>query len=305
MRYGEIATSASAARHPNLWDGLAGAWVPALGATGYRMPDVSGNRRNGNLEWYSVSDCYGVFSGKKGIRSTTTQSKINVGDIHCYNGISVVGVCRLDQLVASHHHVIAKRVSGQSVAEFGLRLKNSSSNKKLEYYHSAGNEWQIWEQNEGDTVSDTKWHTLAVTFDYRSDPKFFVDGKGPYDSTLWFGSWAYVPQQTSVAAKIGGWADDAAETWQGGFSSVYLYDRVLQPSEVRQIHFDDLAPLRVKRSSSFLVPTAAAQEDYSEFSLSATSGMIHDIQAKAAGAAFSPSWAAAARRSRFIGSGIH
>ena len=43
------ARSAGESAHPNLWKGLAGAWVPAMGVTGGTLRDISGNKNHGTL----------------------------------------------------------------------------------------------------------------------------------------------------------------------------------------------------------------------------------------------------------------
>ena len=47
--FSTIARNASEAKHPHLWRGLVGAWVPSLGVTGGTLRDVSGRGNHGTL----------------------------------------------------------------------------------------------------------------------------------------------------------------------------------------------------------------------------------------------------------------
>ena len=58
------AKNASQSAHPNLWDGLVGAWMPSLGVTGETLRDVSGNGNHGTLtNMDAASDWVGTSKG--------------------------------------------------------------------------------------------------------------------------------------------------------------------------------------------------------------------------------------------------
>jgi hypothetical protein len=58
--------------HPQLWDGVIGAWCPALGPTGSRLHDMSGRSNWGTLTGLTASSAWTINSGTYSLTSSTT-----------------------------------------------------------------------------------------------------------------------------------------------------------------------------------------------------------------------------------------
>lgn len=238
------ARCAAESAYPNLWTGLRGLWVPALGPTGLTLRDVSGRGNHGTLtnmapatDWVvgekgwalnydavnDFVDCGNTFSVgindwsvTAWIRQTGTTNYGAVVAKGTYNGVGDILIYDLKTIYESAH--LCFRSEDAMGANNPVPISYSSLN-------------------------GTGWRYIAVT---RRGQNITTYLDGNYVTT----EATSAPSYDFTNAKkwtIGARDDGANQFWQGDIGTVTIHLRSLQSSEIQQLHVDPLGMLRPRR----------------------------------------------------------
>lgn len=261
------AKSASESAHPELWDGLVGAWMPSFGATGGTLRDVSRNSNHGTLT--NMDPATDWVTSEKGLTLDFdgTDDYITCGDVH-------------DALERFTLSIWFKSADGSQTNKglFGRWGSNETANSGYMLWLSLTGRLSLpinaATHAEGTTdIRTGGWRHLVGTFD-GVNGKIFVDGKLEQSFT------DATPNTSSSDFLIGAYKNNSGifEEVAGTLSFATLYDRALSPQEIKQLYVDSFAPFRQRRR--VITSTQAAP-------------------------AFNNWYALPGRKHRIIGSGVH
>jgi hypothetical protein len=246
------AKNASQSAHPNLWDGLVGAWMPSMGDCGYDLNDLSGRGNHAELDGRSSPAPLKVIDGSRQIVLDPGAGYFRVNNVkdfspkeltYCYwvtqsilAGLySPGGVWRTGRIswVSQHgsgypqfYHSNDGSTSSGLTSSVNL-IKNKLTFVAMRYGKGSKSIWQ----NGVRTALATGAGVSGDLFD--SQTEFCIGDFLFYDSSTPIGRY-----------------------WQGGISAQMVYNRALSPQEIKQLYVDSLAPFRRKQRVSVAVPAA-------------------------------------------------
>jgi hypothetical protein len=268
------AKSASESAHPELWDGLVGAWIPAMGPTGGTVMDLSGRGYNA------------PFTGTWDISEEGWQTRHESDDdaimleqteFPALGGAGTV-VLRvktpptLPSFVASHLGGQGPWAGGEA---WLLAVSKAGDNvAKLSYEHTGFSPTKAGPTISEDTVYSFAFTRYGSSGDWTVDT--FVDG-----SKVSSNATASDPANSNTDGKLGHYASNTSSEWGGGIIAAMAYDRALSPNEIKQLYADPLAPFRQRRYAPFSLTTEEPPTTFNHWY--ALPGRIH----------------------RFIGLGVH
>ena len=250
---GDVATSRRMSASPNLWDGLVGAWVPALGVTGGTLFDALG-RIDGTLisidpstGWTVTSEGYAL--DLDGVADFIDLPSETIGT--SLSKWSIVSLCQPAD-VSNGRVIVANDASGwNDDVIFGVRPELGAADVNT-------NNWGISHQDSTSSVrtvcqdvrdSTTDVRLVAATAD-GATLRLYMHGS-LVDSTAKAGT--NLDMDLSKGVFIGSTRNPYFRGFYGKVFSVYLYSRAITPSEVRQLYQDHLAPFRLRHISLGLV----------------------------------------------------
>ena len=248
------AKSASESAHPNLWDGLVGAWMPSLGVTGDTLRDVSGNENHGTLtnmdpatDWVTTSKVLALdFDGVNDLVEVPDNESLSIATSDW------TIVCLLKNLqgttnTGKFEGIVQK---GYFEANTGWEILRNGTNPSGPIGCVAvayGNQAQFGNTAMSSTdFSSIVWRKKGTNstlwLNGNLDDETTLGSKNEYSSPLVIG-------QRNLSAVSPGY-------FNGPISSVYIFDRGLSPNEIKQLYVDPLAPFRQRRSIPFGITAA-------------------------------------------------
>jgi len=257
------AKNASQSAHPNLWDGLVGAWMPSLGVTGETLRDVSGNGNHGTLgsgmipanKWITTEKSWVLdFDGFNDTIYCENSKSLRVGD----GSFTVWFNSRIND--TDVYRIIENRGPGLlgTVAGWQISWNGSWSNTLVDSGSGA-----YVKVDPSDTslnvLNDNQWHHGVMIWDRpNQDLLFYVDGKKVEVSLNKSGTVnSFI---NSYRLHIGSHA--TGQYLSGQISSCGISNRILSPSEIKQLYVDSLAPFRKKQRVSVAVPSGIQFKPY-------------------------------------------
>jgi len=248
-----FARHAGESAHPELWEGLVGAWLPVLGPTGSTLRDVSGFQNHGTLtdmvpgtDWILGQNPWLpghalVFDG--------VEHHIALPDISGLFAVSGTLLCWLRKNVNSE--------------ESGMNSLANVAGPDEHYGWSDGNlymnTFRTVRENLGDNsgFDKTQWHQLAITTD-GADYKL-------YQNTTEFASTAAEATVTmTTAPKFG--ESRSTYMFNGDVALWFLFNRALRSRAIADRYIDPLAMFRRRGAAGFVVPAAAGAVPYQPWS---------------------------------------
>ena len=221
-----------------------GAWVPALGNTGEKLYDVSGNKNHGTLtamdpatDW--ISDPMGPVLDLDG-SSDYIDIPSTVFDWSGTNNWSAFIWIRTTRASPYRYFM------GTSI-HHGWYIRNSGTNALYKIDDGSDDEYTTGTA----TITDGEWHLLGITLEGNGGP-FLGWADGQIDITLTSGSVGLLADTFAIGTLDGG------ANMEGQLGPTYLYNRAINPNEIRQLYRDPLAPFRQRRFTP-TYPTAAAE----------------------------------------------
>ena len=236
-----FAHHAGESAYPSLWGGLVGAWVPELDSQialtnhvdGIRATAGAGLAQSDKMRFKGVA-CINYSS-----LTTSSLSVVNRWGINPRNTpTTVMSRCNID--VIKNYNVIFQNAAGN--AEW-LVSRAASINA---YSYISANTFA------GTDFVAGQWSTICTTI--------AANGAATAPVQCWLDGLAGAALVRTIPSVTDDYiigAHHSTNSWSmdGKIAETYLWDRVLQPAEIRQIQRDPLAPFRRRR---FVASTAAA-----------------------------------------------
>jgi hypothetical protein len=242
-----FARTASDALHPELWDGLVGAWSPGLGPTGAALYDVSGNGKDGSLLNMDPAAAWVVDRLGYSIQFAGVNQVVSLGEplIPQSGPFSVVNLFRTS---ATHRGAVISQYIGSQEGRLILYGTDSSNaNKARLFIGLVGGSIGITSDA---ATNDGKWHSVAIT---REGDTFSIFLDGVFQSSDSIGG-ATVLQSRNTWL---GAAEASTINFSGLESNTAIYNRVLSHPEISLLASDPDAMFR-RKPRIFPASTAAA-----------------------------------------------
>jgi len=245
-----FARSAGESAYPELWRGLVGAWVPALGQTGGTLHDWGAHRNNGTLNNIAAAD-WNVNNTNNRIAYSITFNHDTTENIrltgltayarlspHTYTAwINMAAVSGANDFVLNN---------GDLNDGTSLTIRTVSSANRLGFFSEGGQVVDV-----GDTVITlNEWHHVATVYGSDNNVTFYLDGVADGVQAASASAWNAVNEDP----QIGLWRTDI-HPLNGQVASVSIYNRTLTANEVALLYAVPLAPF-IKRRRSYAVPLA-------------------------------------------------
>lgn len=235
------ARSAGESKHPQLWKGLVGAWIPALGVTGNILHDISTFKNHGTLtdmdagtDWIVDEGSWALdFAGDDDfvdISSLSPDSTIGSGDF------TICG--RFKTTAANSERTVVSLGKEASTNDFfSIRVDNDAGGNVMEAVVRTGGSGTVIFSTSVN-VDDNLWHDFCVkrvgtTITIIIDNASFSSTDAEFGVSLF--THAYIGKFPSNI-----------EYFNGVISNVSIYNRALTLNEIRQLHIDSLALFRLR-----------------------------------------------------------
>lgn len=228
------ARSAGESANPGLWKELVGAWIPAFGATGSQIIDVSGNGHTGNLEVMDPATDWIVSGGHTALDFDGVNDRVDIGPNLAY--------------------------SREQITIF-IRMYSDSGGATFREFVSQNQTSNNWRGRVGNPNSDTWFSVYISAVEKRSDTSGlptdeWVNWVGRYDGSFvtQFHNGKEVGIPLAATGTIDGGAGNTAfgakelggGAWLGKQAACCIWDRALSDQEVTLLDADPLAPFRRK-----------------------------------------------------------
>lgn len=242
------AKNASQSAHPNLWDGLVGAWMPSLGVTGETLRDVSGNGNHGTLTNMDAASDWVTTSKGLALDFDGVNDYVDLG-VSLFSGSQPA---TLSMTFVTHDITNDRKIFAQTSNIAGAAKDFTLETGGLRWRHIGGNITYG-----AGTVLTNQIHSFSFLIpngsSFTDDAVCYIDGI-EYQGVRTAGSNQVLSSSLSNA-RFG-----ASAIWPGLFDgrilSASFHNRALSPSEIKQLYVDSLAPFRRKQRVSVAVPAA-------------------------------------------------
>ena len=235
--------------------------MPSFGVTGETLRDVSGNGNHGTLtnmdaasDWVATRKGFSI-NFDRATNYVTTPFRTNYGSTFCYS-VWYRSSSSLNQ------NLIGSYQSGRSTFNFDINY-NQSSNSPVAGYISGfaqyGTNRHRFSNTNALSLSDGEWHHVAIFVRTGTYAGIYFDGKEIPVSVYQANSGSFSNPALDIwlgAPNINGSTNGAGLL--GDLGHVCIYDRILSPTEIKQLYVDSLAPFRKKQRVSVAVPAAVA-----------------------------------------------
>jgi len=234
------AKSASESAYPELWQDLAGAWIPQMGQSGDMLLDLSGHGNNGT---FVSSPSWRMIGGKQSLFFDGVDDRVDIQNVEFGTEFTAI---------------IAKDLSGGTSA---LRYMLAGQD-------GASIEWILWQYSGKSAFTHSG---SEINTSIRTDYRVLAASHQPDNLNVIYQSAAASPGQITASASgtfeytgaskgsliIGGRTTDNNRNWEGDVYAVLFYNRALAFNELQTIRADPLAPFRQRRYAPVSLQTEA------------------------------------------------
>lgn len=237
--------------HPEMWNGLVGAWIPFLGVTGFELIDRSGRGNHAPFNNMEIDD-WVIQMDHRGV----SDYAINIDN---FEDITIP-----DPIVSGYPFtVLASSTVGSSGFEGWFDIAHSGSNNINYSVGINANKARLFVRDgvsgdvnlDGtDTLTTDTWHQIVGIFRHNTSRDLFVDGL--YDKT----GTTNVSFNGNVDRAGYGWLADSSPGFRntGNEGHVLVYNRELDPGEILW-HYNNPKWLFVQKHEMLgFLPAAAA-----------------------------------------------
>ncbi len=243
-----FARSAADSASPGLWPD--NAWIPSLGATGTTVRDVVGNY-DGTIVNGEATDWTSSKYGPAVVLDGSAEY-IDCGQVPRTDNVPQlsVGVWYKPNGSDTNNGIVARRDNSDgSDWSWYMRVTTSSV---ININAGLGGNF-----NGTTAITDTShWYYLQWVFRSGSYTRLYVDGVQDFNHVI-----GVINLPTAPDGEHNFWIGayySSAFGMNGQFGPCYVHRRSLQPSEIRQLHRDPLAPFRRRRFTPTISGAAAA-----------------------------------------------
>ena len=225
--------------HPQLWDGLVGAWCPSLGPTGLRLHDHSRGMRWGTLTNMDAATDWVVDGGQYALDFDGVNDYVSASNAQTFaSGTQLTASIWVKRNAAGvFYELINKFLSTVTANEDGWLVRWDSGNKLLFTVANSGSYGQYQATNAN---TSTAWNHVAAVHEFGSTAKTAIYLNGVAIAASWTTGGTQVPDSDATSSPI----TLAALQYQGGpfnflagqMDDVAVFNRILTPGEVLQLY---------------------------------------------------------------------
>lgn len=254
--YGEMAQNAFESVAPNLWDSLAGAWIPALGVTGAtNMLDALNRGYQGTFENFVTGDWQNDIYGP-------------ALDLESTNALKIPAQFLSDNF-GSHGYdplTIAVLFKPQEAATYAILIDTTSRHMTMMYSAGGGNGFFGIGTSQATVAFNfpiDEWSVGTVVRKMVGDnPYLFCYANGVETGSTYSAGTTF-----SEEIEIGGNPSGGANLKDRRVGAVYIWKRDLTVEEIGDLSDDPFLPFRLRANRVFKVPAAGGA-----FTLTADAG---------------------------------
>ena len=230
------ARSAGESKHPQLWRGLASAWVPALGVTGNTLHDVSTFNNHGTLTNMDAGTDWIIGQAGYALDYAGDDDYVDCGSLPKFPKFTIIAYLDSPKVQNSFAGVA---FGGTSNTGWGIYITATDIIARIST-DSAFDDWTV--ENYNETNYPAGLHQVVLTNDGTS-MRFYRDGKFIDVHTN-----TEVQGGSDVGFSIGrfGIFENIESYFQGEIGNVLLYNRVLLANEIAWLHRNPLAMFELR-----------------------------------------------------------
>ena len=247
------AKNASQSAHPNLWDGLVGAWMPSLGVTGGTVKDVSGNSNDVTLfddaHFETTSRGHAIDFDRNGDYAVSAENTSFVIGTGAFTILQWVYVRSLAGVSYGMWDTLELGGSASRNNDFVMYWSGSQIGyNKVGVYSSGATRVQS-----DNALTLNEWHLIGLR---RKNTG--ANGADVITNLTKNTSYTLATNITSTANVFGRISEGNVFHLDGQIASFQMWGRALSDAEIKQLYVDSLAPFRRKQRVSVAVPAAVA-----------------------------------------------
>ena len=239
---------------PQLWDGMVGAWIPALGPTGGTLNDVSINKNNGTLTNMNLASDWVISPYGYALKFDGINDYVNCGDLSFIDGataLSIVVLVRFTDLSVDSTILAKDYFTGYAQLLFWRDDRGTleSRNNTIAIIFGNGVSRCRIEGADG-SMNDTDWHHIVVTFD-SGTAHLYIDGQEDANSPGSSGTGGPTAlESTNDPLQIGKPITTSNKELDGEIAKVVVYNRALTAIDVVEDYADPFASFRLRRRNA-------------------------------------------------------
>lgn len=242
------ARSASQSANPHLWRGLVGAWVPELGVTGNTIHDVSGRRNpatNNGAAWTPLQGWTLDYEGGTDNITIPISNTLNFSDGTNDSPFSVCYWATMDD--ATNFRAISRFDSVNDTV--WIFVTNPSDQLQVIIYDNDDNNRIRHLQVANVTAFEDTLTFFVATYDGRGGASagdgitMYINTKVAPATNGTVGTYVAM-ENLDIDITIGRLT--GIDSANGKIRSTLIYNRVLTPSEIKQLYIDSLVAFRLR-----------------------------------------------------------
>jgi len=238
-----FARSAGESAYPDLWKGLVGAWIPAIGPTGGKLYDLSPYGNHGTLTNMDPATDWVV--GQKGYALDFDGSNDYVAIADPANGSLDVGTGDFTLSIwirpnVNNARFLSKGGFANLTAGYVLNLKVGNT---VELECSNGTTRPISASGGSVTVDGIAWTHVVAVVDRNVGYKVYLNGSVSFSGSVDTSSDNFNSSQNLNIGR----RSDGSDYHTGCIGATYIFKRALSANEVAQLYINPLAPFELRR----------------------------------------------------------
>ena len=225
--------------HPELWDGVVGAWCPSLGPTGTRLHDNSRFVNWGTLTNMDATTDWILSGGQYALNFDGVNDYVSVGHSQTFaSGTQLTASAWVKRNAAGVFAELLNKFSGTVASnEDGWLFRWDAANKLLFTVANSGSYGQYSATNAN---ASTNWNHVAAVHEFGTTAKTAIYLNDVAVAASWTTGGTQVPDidATSYPIIIGAqrYAAASYDLLAGQMDDVVVFNRILTPSEIRQLY---------------------------------------------------------------------
>ena len=226
------ARSAGESKHPQLWKGLVGAWVPALGVTGNTLHDVSTFKNHGTLVDMDAGTDWVVSEGKHTLDFDGINDHILINDsnnLDITNKFAFVVKLKVNNLSKVDTYILSKVTDTGADNKYSLLWEFVDNS--IEFYAGLAGEFTGTNPRTGSAIiiNDTDLHQIIYNYN-GTNWQGFKDSINIFDTTRTFSL------MTSTGNLLFATFTGTSSFANIKIKHILIYNRALTSNEVAWLH---------------------------------------------------------------------
>ncbi len=235
------ARSAGESKHPQLWKGLVGAWVPDLGVTGNTLHDVSSFKNHGTLTNMDAGTDWVVSEGKHTLDFDGTNDYVDLGAAAVFDITGNMTIlARINKTgdaagIAMAGTILGKEIVSSAGYSFELLDSDDGSNpRKLRFFKFGLTPTSHFSTA---TIPDNTWTDVAAVYN-GAESIIYINGAEDSSPSA---TGSITTNNDSLKIGFSRSSGNTDNYFNGNIIYVLFYNRALTPNEIAWLHREPYA----------------------------------------------------------------